>query len=113
MAINFGAIGEQYVTFTAGTGLAVGAVCKVSANGTVSACEEDDVFAGVVDQLRGGKAGVVMGGYVEVPCSGTLPDPGYVILAADGDGGVYEADEGRTCLVVNVDSTNDMIGLFL
>ena len=113
MAINFGAIGEQYVTFKAGTGLEEGAVCKVSANGTVGACEEDDVFVGVVDQLRGGEAGVLMGGYVELPCSGTLPDPGYVILAADGDGGVYEADEGRTCLVVNVDSTNGIIGLFL
>ena len=113
MAINFGAIGEQYVTFKAGTGLAEGEVCKVSANGTVSACEEDDVFAGVADEIRGDKVGVILGGYVEVPCSGTLPDPGYVILAADGDGGVYEADEGRTCLVVNVDSTNDIIGLFL
>ena len=38
MAISFEAIGQKMVTFAAGTGLAEGKVCKISANGTVGPC---------------------------------------------------------------------------
>ena len=44
MAISFEAIGQKMVTFAAGTGLAEGKVCKISANGTVGPCSEDGVF---------------------------------------------------------------------
>ena len=53
MAISFEAIGQKMVTFAAGTGLAEGKVCKISANGTVGPCSEEG-FCGVVSQIRGG-----------------------------------------------------------
>ena len=112
MAITFGAIGKQHVTF-ASDDAEEGQVCKMSANGTVTVCEEDDGFIGVVESIRGGFASVVLEGYVELPYSGTAPDLGYAILASDGDGKVAEAEEGRTCLVVSIDSTNHILGLFL
>ena len=46
MAISFEAIGQKMVTFAAGTGLAEGKVCKISANGTVGPCSEEG-FCGV------------------------------------------------------------------
>ena len=113
MAISFGSIGEKYVTFLAADSAKKGEVCKVSANGTVAGCEEDDEFCGLVRELEGGHAGVQLGGYMEVACSGTLPSVGYAILAADGNGGVAEAETGKTCLVVFADSTAGVIGLFL
>ena len=60
MAISFEAIGQKMVTFAAGTGLAEGKVCKISANGTVGPCSEEG-FCGVVSQIRGGAAGVIPG----------------------------------------------------
>ena len=78
MAISFEAIGERMVTFAAGTGLKEGKVCKMTANGTVGACGENDSFIGVVSSVRGGAANVVMGGYVEVSYAGTTtPALGY------------------------------------
>ena len=61
MAISFEAIGQKMVTFAAGTGLAEGKVCKISANGTVGPCSEEG-FCGVVSQIRGGAAGVILRG---------------------------------------------------
>ena len=114
MAISFEAIGERMVTFAAGTGLKEGKVCKMTANGTVGACGENDSFIGVVSSVRGGAANVVMGGYVEVSYAGTTtPALGYAVLATDENGEVVPATTGRTCLVVHVDAASKKIGLFL
>ena len=113
MAISFEAIGEKVVTFAAGSGLEAGKVCKVTANGTVGACEENDSFCGVCAQVRGGTASVVMEGYTELSCSGTEPALGYAALAADSEGGVCVKSGGREYLVVKVDAQNHIVGLFL
>lgn len=115
MAICFDAIGEKYVTFLAAKSAQKGAVCKVSVNDTVGGCVEDDAFCGVVADVRDGCAAVVMSGYVEVACSSsTLPGPGYVMLAADGKGGVKKSSSaGRTYLVVHTDTAAGTLGLFL
>ena len=111
--ITFDAIRETYVTFAAASGLAVGDLCKPTANGTVGACEEDDEFIGVVGSVRNGVAGVVMGGFVTLPYSGTAPSLGYNLLLADGDGGVAVGETGRSCCVVELDTTAKTVGLFL
>ena len=114
MAISFEAIGERMVTFAAGSGLKAGKICKVTANGTVGPCEEDDSFCGVVSAIRDGAASVVMGGYVEMSYAGdTAPALGYSVLAADENGEIVPATAGRTCLVVHVDTAGKKIGLFL
>lgn len=71
------------------SGLAEGKVCKISANGTVGPCSEEG-FCGVVSQIRGGAAGVILEGYVELSYAGsTAPSLGYAILttAQGGRGG--------------------------
>lgn len=116
MAISFEAIGERLATFAAGTGLTAGKVCKISANGTVGPCSEEG-FCGVVSEVRGGAAGVILDGYVELSYAGTTaPSLGYAVLTTDKAGEVVPAEEGgsgRTCLVVRVDTANKKIGLFL
>lgn len=113
MAISFGSIGEKYVTFLAAASAEKGEVCKVSANCTVAGCDAGDEFCGLVRDLEDSRAGVQLGGYMEVACSGTLPSVGYAILVADGNGGVKAAQSGKNCLVVFADSTAGVIGLFL
>lgn len=111
MKISFTGIGDQYVTFAAGTGAEQGKPCKLSASGEAVPCAKNDVFCGVICDVRGGAAGVKLGGYVELPCSGTLPAPGYVKLDADGAGGVKKSDTGREYLVVLAEAGT--VGFFL
>ena len=114
MSVSFEAIHQQYVTFEAGATAAAGKPCKLTANGTVGACAAGDGFFGVISRVEGDVAGVVMGGYVELPYSGTTaPALGYSILAADGSGGVKSAESGRAYLVCQVDTTGKTVGLFL
>ena len=114
MAICFDAIGEKYVTFLAADTAVNGQVCKVSDNDTVGACGDGDVFCGVVSECKDGCAAVIMGGYVELPYSGTAPAAGYALLAADENGGIKKVTTGgRSCLVVHVDTSAQTVGLFL
>ena len=113
MAISFGAIGEKYVTFLADNTAAEGVPCKVTEDKTVGACSADDAFCGVITQVRGGTASVLMAGYAELPYSGTAPSVGFATLLADGEGGVCADEDGREYLIVNVDTTAGKIGLFL
>ena len=94
MAISFGAIGERYVTFLAGSGAEAGVLCKVTGNAEVGACASGDCFCGVVTQVRGGTASVLMGGYVELPYTGTAPAAGFAELVADGAGGGCGVEAG-------------------
>ena len=113
MAISFGAIGEKYVTFLADETAEEGIPCKVSENRTVGACDEDDAFCGIITQVRGGAASVLMAGYAELPYSGSAPSVGFATLLADGEGGVCADEDGREYLIVSVDTTAGKIGLFL
>lgn len=113
MAISFEEIGQTVVTFAAEDTLEAGKVCKITRNGTVGACEKDESFCGVAAQVRGAAAGVVTAGYVELPYSGEAPTLGYTALAADADGGVCVKADGRTYLVVQVDTQDKIAGLFL
>lgn len=113
MAISFDAIGEKYVTFYADDSAQDGKLCKVTANGTVGKCAANDGFCGIITQVRGGTASVLMGGYAELPYTGTAPALGYTALAAAGDESVKAAESGRKYLVVNVDTTAKTVGLFL
>lgn len=113
MAISFDAIGERYVTFFAGQTAEDGKLCKMTANGTVGKCAANDAFCGVITQVRGGTASVLMSGYVELPYTGTAPSVGYCVLAAGGADSVKTAESGKSYLVVNVDTTAKTVGLFL
>lgn len=114
MSVSFEAIQEQYVTFEAAESAASGKPCKITANNTVGACAAGDKFFGVVSRVEGSVAGVIMGGYVELPYTGTTaPTVGHCALVADGTGGVKADAGGVQYLVCMVDATNKIIGLFL
>ena len=113
MAISFDAIGERYVTFFAGQTAEDGKLCKMTANGTVGNCAANDDFCGVITQVRGGTASVLMNGYVELPYTGSAPSLGYSVLVAGASDSVKSAESGKTYLVVNVDTTAKTVGLFL
>ena len=100
MNVSFEEIGRLAVTF-GHEGCEAGQVCKVSANGTVAPCAEDEKLCGIVEGVRGDYAAVQVAGFAEVRVSGTVA-LGHVSLCADGQGGV-KAGTGREYLVVSVD----------
>jgi hypothetical protein len=113
MKIAFDEIGEHYVTFYADGSAAEGKVCKLGDNGTVAACAAGEDFCGVVANIREGAASVQMGGYCELPYTGTAPAVGYGHLAADSAGGAAVAAGAKSYLIVQVDAVNKTVGFFL
>ena len=69
--VSFEEIGSLLVTFYAAEGVKAGEVVKVSSNGTVAPCDEDDLFCGVAVSCEDGVAGVQVDGFARVPV--TLP----------------------------------------
>ena len=111
MGISFEGIGQWAATFACGE-TAVGQVVKVSGNGTVAKCADNDGFEGVVLSVaRDGKAcSVAMGGMVTVSYTGaSAPAAGWNSLAADGSGGVKASSAGRSYLVVDVDTSGKTV----
>lgn len=100
--ISFEDIGSLIVTFDAQEGVQAGQVVKVTGNGTVGPCQQGDAFCGVAGSVKNGAAAVQVAGFVEV--AATLPlQLGNVKLAANGTGGVKEAQDGVSAIVVEVD----------
>ena len=102
MSVSFEEIGQTVATFQLESGLAVGQVCKITANGKAGACSEGDDFCGVILSKNGDYGAVAVRGFVPLPYSPTV---GYCALAADGKGAVAKASTGgRSLLAVSVEN---------
>lgn len=114
MDISLNGYGEKAATFKAGSGVAAGLPVKITANGTVGACSDGDVFCGIALNVRGGYCAVQLSGYVNVPYTGASPAVGYQALTA-GTGGSVKAvtTGGRSLLVTDVDTTSKKCGFIL
>lgn len=115
MSISFGGIGEYAATFynDSSAPAIAGKLVKISGNGEVSACSEGEVFAGACISAGTEFAAVQLRGFVKLPYSGTAPNLGFSKLSADADGGIKADSTGREYLVVEVDTSASIAGLFL
>ncbi len=108
------------VTFLAADGLTkenVGDVGKLSAAGTIGACDAEDIFYGVIDVVEeaNGILGLERHGFKEVSYTGAIT-AGRQELVADGAGGVKApgtAGTGQYYQVVAVNSTDGLLTLDL
>lgn len=98
--ISFADIGAVTATFMTAGEVKGGQVVKLTANGKVGPCSDNDKFCGVALNPRLGAAAVQVKGFIEVPCSGSIT-PGWATLAANGKGGVKTASAGVNVLVVS------------
>ena len=111
MSVSFHGIGQVCATFLgAGT---EGQVVKMSSAATVAPCAADDSFCGLAVCAKDDACAVQVAGFVTVPYSGTAPSVGFAKLAADGDGGVKTAENGREYLVVSTDTTAETATILL
>ena len=100
--ISFADIGAVTATFMTEGEVQGGQVVKLTGNGKVGPCLDNDKFCGAALTPRLGAAAVQVKGFVEVPCSGSIT-PGWAVLAADGRGGVKTAPSGVNVLVVSAE----------
>ncbi len=102
MSISFNGFNEKAITLKTTSQLAKNSFVKISANDTVAACAQGDVFCGIVATSDKKYATVITSGTVTVPFTGTAPTLGFCKLAANGTNGVcVDSTDGRTCLVLN------------
>ena len=116
MSISFGGIGEMAVTFEATSDVQAGCPVKMSDNGKVTSCDEEDQLIGVAVYVsKDHFATVQVKGYVSLPYSGeTAPSVGFGQLSADGEGGVAsDSTNGREYLIIDVDTTAETVGFYM
>ena len=112
MNVSFNGFDEGIITFEAADGVTAGAPVMITANGKVSSAGTGD-FCGVCKSVRGGYAAVQVRGYVQIPSTGSI-SPCYTKLIG-ASGGKVKADStnGREFLVVDADSTANIVGIIL
>ncbi len=112
MNTSLGGFNSKIATFASSE--PKGTVVSMSGNMAVSKAAAGAAFCGVCVDSRGGFASVLLSGYCKLPYSGTAPSVGYVMLAADGNGGVKTVTSGgRTLLVTDVDTADATVGVIL
>ncbi len=110
MNVSFNGYNEGIVTFEAESDVKAGIPVMMSGNGKVKAAI--GAFCGICTAVRGGYAAVQLNGYVRVPYSGTV-SVGYDKLAADNNKVKTDTTNGRSILIVDVDSTTGYAGMIL
>lgn len=114
MSISFNGFNEQVLTFKTETELAAGTLVKMSGNGTVAACANGDKIIGVVLSCRDNLACVQVGGYINLPYSGTAPTTGYCgICAASATKIKTDSSAGKLLAVFDTDTTAATAGILL
>ncbi len=113
MSVSFEGFDEKVLTFNTSEDLESGTLVKLSGNGTVTACGEDDGFIGVVIDKRKNICSVQVGGFVTLPYEGAAPGLNYQTLCAASEGAVTAGESGRQYLVTAVDSEAGTVGIIL
>ncbi len=113
MSISFKGFNEQVLTFKTEAELAAGTLVTMSDNGTVAACANGDKIIGVVLCCRDNLASVQVGGYINVPYSGTAPKVGYCGISAASATEIKSDTSGRELAVFDTDTAASTAGILL
>ena len=114
MDISYEGIGQTVATFNCSGEIEAGIPVKISGNASVDVCADGGAFNGVTAAAAdGGIVPVIMRGFIKLPYSGTAPTAGNGVIAADGDGGVKTASAGRSLTVIDVDTANSTVVLYI
>ena len=100
--LGYEGIGEVVVTVGMTEEVEKGMPVCLENSGMVRPCAEGEVFCGIAQSRRGEYGGMQVKGFAALPFSGEL-SVGWAALAADGEGGVCQAENGVKVLVMEVD----------
>ena len=116
MSVEFGGMGSMVVTMKAAA-VTTGGIAGMDGNDTVRNANGGVAPVGVGRNNRNIHAAGQIRGYVRVKYSGSpAPVLGWNRLVTDGAGGLrpeQTGETGRACLVVNLNTEEKTMGLFL
>lgn len=113
MAISYQSIGQECVSVNLSGTIPEGVPCTLVSASLVKKSAANDNFCGVLLTKRGSVGSVQVRGFVTVGFSGENMRVGYVNLAADGAGKVQVNENGRSYLVIDMDTTKQTITFLL
>lgn len=112
--VSFEGIGEVVATFQAASGVKMGQVVKMTANGQVGPCSAGDHFCGVAAAAEDGLAAVQLKGCAELKTDGSVTSAGWVKLVAAANGAVKaDTTNGKEFLAVEADATGKTVTVLL
>lgn len=109
MAISYDGIGQLCVSMNFEGTIKTGTPCVISKSNIVKAAENEQAFCGIVGNVSGSLANVILRGFVTVGYNGDAPWVGPCAMVADGSGKVTRNEEGNTYLVVNLNTTEKTV----
>lgn len=104
MKIDYKGIMQNVVTFKKTGTIAEGDFVKMSSNDTVAKCSDGDNFVGIAVNVNGDLAAVQITGFAEVEVAEAV-GTGVKLLSVDDAGKLEITETGRSCLVVNNNTT--------
>lgn len=115
MRVSFNGLMEEVASFTCAKDLTDGQLVKMVGSGAVGKCSEGDKFHGICRVAEGDCASVQLAGYVRLPYTGTPPTvgDGMVTSNSNADGVEFIQSDGRSVLVLDVDTTNNIVGFIM
>lgn len=114
MKVSFNGFNEKTATFEAETGVTAGMPVKITENGVVGKCGENDSFCGVALNVRGGFAAVQLTGYIKLPYDESNPPKlGYQSICCTLDNKIKTGENGRNILITDIDTFEKTCGMIL
>ncbi len=112
--VSFKGFDEGFLTFR-NIEVRKGDPVAIKLDGVAERANNNTEFVGFcTDVPADGYVTVQVKGYIEVPYTGTKPEPGYATLTSNGAGGVKLETGGRMIFkVLKVDTENHIIGFIL
>ncbi len=112
MSISFKGFNEQVITFKVQGEVEPGTLVKMCESETVESCASGDEFIGIAVNVHGGIAAVQVGGYIDLPYSGTAPSLGSTSISAANAAQIKNGGD-MTVKVISLDEANSTAGILL
>ncbi len=104
---------EGIITLYIDENATVGAPVKMSDSNVCATAADGDEFIGVLVNARGTLGGVQVSGYAQLPYSGADPELGITKVAADGNGGIKQVEDGRAITVIGVNTDASTVEILM
>lgn len=112
--VSYNGFNEKLLTFR-NIEVKVGDPIAIKLDGVAERANNNSEFLGICVGIPAeGYATIQVEGYIEVPYTGTKPEPGYMPFTSNGNGGIKMETGGRILYkVLKVDTTKRIVGLIL
>ncbi|MGN1039379.1 MAG: hypothetical protein ACI4PI_01675 [Oscillospiraceae bacterium] len=115
MRVSFTEIGETVATFESDKKLEAGTLVNVAEIGKVATAKENEKFVGIVVNATEHEASVQIKGYIKAKFEGTIEATalGCFNMCLGKEGKLKLSEKGREVLLLDINTENNEIGIFM